>query len=134
MIRQYVVLPTGVGMVIDVGAHVATLSHDVIAVTCFCRACQSAQANPTSPNVQPDESWGLTKEEQALGLLIAHPEWTNTQLAKALCISRTTLYGWTKFQLARAWLKGLKERLPRGSKTNDGRLEAYVRDDQVEEN
>jgi hypothetical protein len=40
-------------------------------------------------------------ESRALALLIEHPDWTDTDIAKAVGVHRTTLYDWPKFKMAR---------------------------------
>jgi hypothetical protein len=44
-------------------------------------------------------------EDRALALLVAHPDWTDVQIAKAADVRRTTLYDYPKYKAARASLK-----------------------------
>lgn|GEM_PF-1500205 len=76
---------------------------------------------------------GLTKLEQALALLVNHPDWTDTRIAGAVGVHRTTLYKpkWRTFQRAREAILSGRDELPSGSKSGrTGLLEAW---DQVGE-
>jgi len=42
-----------------------------------------------------------SREAMALGLLADHPEWTDTKIAKAAGVARTTLYSWPRYKMAR---------------------------------
>jgi hypothetical protein len=68
----------------------------------------------------------LDPQAHALALLVQHPDWTNTQIAKAVGVNRTTLYDWPRFKAARAaYKRANKDRLPRGCKSQDRDVEAW---------
>ncbi len=67
----------------------------------------------------------LTREAKALALLVQHPEWTDTAIAKSVPCSRTTLYDWPKYMAAREALRQGRGQKPRGTKDDDGNLEAW---------
>lgn len=66
----------------------------------------------------------LTKEAQALALLVMNEDWSIAQLADALGVHRTTPYTWPKFLKAWHALRGDRSDLPRGEKDEEGNLEA----------
>jgi len=69
---------------------------------------------------------GLGGEAAALACLIDHPEWSDKRIAKAIGLSRTSLYRYEHYKAAREMLKDSgKGALPEGYKTQDGRIEAY---------
>ncbi|MFH0983757.1 MAG: hypothetical protein V2A79_19755 [Planctomycetota bacterium] len=70
----------------------------------------------TAPVSGDGETPELTGEAKALGLLVAHPTWTDKKIAKATGVNRTTLYTWEKFKGARAML-----RFGEGQYTTDGK-------------
>jgi len=65
--------------------------------------------------------------ERALALLVTHPEWKDTQIAKAVGVARQTLYtkAWKPYQDARAIMKAARADLPRGERDSEGRIEAW---------
>ncbi|MGD0786128.1 MAG: hypothetical protein ABR969_09995 [Sedimentisphaerales bacterium] len=68
----------------------------------------------------------LTGEALALAMLVQHPDWSDTKIAKAVGVSRTTLYDWPKFKKAKEALKQGKNDIPRGSKNGEtGDIEAW---------
>src|SRR5262245_54576770 len=75
----------------------------------------------------------ISKLAHALALLIEHPEWPDIRIAKAIHVSRSTLYTWWQFRAAKAWLKSGRQELPRGTKAPDGTLEAYLKEDKPDE-
>jgi hypothetical protein len=65
-------------------------------------------------------------EARALAILVKHPEWNDTRIAKEAKVNRTQLYRYPRYQAARASVKDAgKADLPKGHKTQDGDLEAY---------
>jgi hypothetical protein len=72
----------------------------------------------------------LSKEALALAALKDHPEWTDSQIAKAAGCKRTSLYDMPAFVKAKAMLKVGKKDLPKGRKDKDGRVEAWEKDDE----
>jgi len=65
-------------------------------------------------------------ETWALAVLVRHPGWTDTQIAKEVKVSRTQLYRYPLYLAARATIKDKgKADLPKGYKTQDGDIEAY---------
>ena len=66
-----------------------------------------------------------SKETIALATLAQHPDWSDAKIALAVGCNRSSLYRWSKYTKAREILEGGKQRLPRGSKDEDGRLEAW---------
>jgi hypothetical protein len=83
-------------------------------------------------NQQPE----MDQECQALVLLFKHPDWTVTEIADHMGISRQTPYKWDKFREAATLSGRLKPRGPKegqppeGHKTSDGRVEAYQDENQ----
>lgn len=70
----------------------------------------------------------LKGEERALALLVSHPEWTNTEVAKAVPCNRTTLYKWKNYRKARKALEQSRQSMPGGSKDAEtGHIEAWDR-------
>jgi hypothetical protein len=94
------------------------------AICCCCRLLCGGPYDREEPR--------LSKEVQALALLIQYPEWTDKRIAEAISVSRTTLYTWPKFRAAKAWLKSQRQAIPRGFKTTEGSLEAYADEDEDE--
>ena len=73
----------------------------------------------------------LTAEEKALALLVNNPKLSDTQIATAVGVNRTTLYkpNWWRYRNARKALKSGRDDLARGSKDRDtGRIEAWKAD------
>jgi DNA-binding transcriptional regulator YiaG len=67
-----------------------------------------------------------TGEPLALAMLVKHPDWSDTKIAKYIGVSRTTLYDWPNFKKAKDALKQGKTDLPRGSKNAEtGDIEAW---------
>jgi len=56
----------------------------------------------------------LSNEAHALAMLVQHPDWTDTQIADAVGVNRTTLYNWDSFKRARAELKRGRTDRPSG--------------------
>jgi hypothetical protein len=78
-------------------------------------------------DIQNDKA--LTKEALALAMLVEHPDWPDTKIAKAVGVSRTTLYDWSNFKKAKETLKQGKNHLPKGSKDGKtGKMEAWETD------
>jgi hypothetical protein len=71
-------------------------------------------------------------EGRALALLIAHPELTDTEIAKRVGVNRTTLYKFDKFKAAKKALKSGRDAIPRGSKINKS-VESWDSDDKAED-
>jgi len=70
-----------------------------------------------------------TGEALALAMLVDHPDWTDTRIALAVGVNRTTLYDWPNFKKAKEALKQGKKELPRGSKNGKtGDMEAWEAD------
>jgi len=68
----------------------------------------------------------LKPEARALALLVAHPEWTNKQIAAAVPCHRRTLAKWSQFRAARQTQRASKGELPHGSKDGStGNTEAW---------
>lgn len=77
------------------------------------------KANDSSVNAMDGEA-------RALAVLVKHPDWSDTKIAKEAKVSRTTLYRYPRFRAARATARdGGKASLPKGYKEQDGSLEAY---------
>jgi hypothetical protein len=91
-----------------------------------------AQTSASSSNTAPE----IDQEAQALALLFQNPEWSIARIADQLHVDRKTPYKWPKFRKAaemdgRLKPRGKKEGSPRrGHKTSDGRVEAYVDEDE----
>nr|MBC8273541.1 helix-turn-helix domain-containing protein [Chloroflexota bacterium] len=68
----------------------------------------------------------ITGEALALAMLVEHPGWSDTRIAKAVGVNRTTLYDWPNFKKAKEALKQGKKKFPRGSKNAEtGDIEAW---------
>jgi hypothetical protein len=81
---------------------------------------------PATPAVQPSPADTLKGEAKAVALLVAHPDWSDTDIAKAVPCHRTTLYSWNKFTAARGMLDKGRQSMPRGSKDAEtGDVEAW---------
>lgn len=57
--------------------------------------------------VEPEEA---SKKSRALALLIEHPDWSDTKIAQAVPCSRTTLYSWHEFKMAREAMETGRQR------------------------
>ena len=78
------------------------------------------------PQKEQGKADTLPIDARALALLTKHPEWTTTQIAKELGISRQTLYKYPLFKQTRAVLKSNKNNMPRGSKNGKtGNIDAW---------
>lgn len=69
----------------------------------------------------------LSKEVKALAILIKHPSWSDTKIAKEVGINRTSLYKMGNFMRVREFQKKEgKKNIPHGSKSEKtGRMEAW---------
>jgi len=79
---------------------------------------------PEGKDAEPDGA-ALTSEAKALALLVEHPDWTDTKIAKNVPCSRQTLYAWPTYRKARGIQESGKDERPHGSKSKDGNLEAW---------
>jgi hypothetical protein len=79
-----------------------------------------ADAEPVAAKADP-----IDKNARVMGLLAAHPDWTDTEIAKAAGVSRTSLYRWSKFKLAREAQRQTASP-DHGQKGRDGRIEAWA--------
>lgn len=71
----------------------------------------------------------LGTEEKALAVLLQHPTWSKTQIAKVMGRSRSTLYRCKRFMAAYAHLREERSELPRGDKDAEtGDIEAWNAD------
>jgi AraC-like DNA-binding protein len=87
---------------------------------------QGEEIGPKDPGVQTSgEKTALSKKAMALAALQDHPDWTDAKIADAAGCSRTTLYRWPDYKMARELLESAKATRPRGTKTKDGRVEAW---------
>lgn len=79
----------------------------------------------------PEGAHSPDPETHAIALLVKRPDLTIPKIAKAVGVSRQTLYGWPHFRMAAEKAGKLKPRgsreraAPRGHKSKDGRVEAY---------
>jgi hypothetical protein len=67
----------------------------------------------------------LSAEAKALAVLADHPDWTNTAIAEAAGVVRTSLYRFPRFMQAREVQERERLEKPRGSKGKDGTIEAF---------
>ncbi len=65
---------------------------------------------------------GIGKREAALAMLVTHPDMTDTQIAEAVGVNRTTPYTWPEYKAARQAMAS--DPPPRGAKSKDGVIEA----------
>ncbi len=84
-----------------------------------------APSSEPTDNTASDEGETVSMEAMALATLADHPEWSDTQIAKAVGCSRTSLYRWPKFVKSQEILKAGKDTMPHGEKTADGDFEAW---------
>jgi hypothetical protein len=66
----------------------------------------------------------LSAEGRALAVLVQHPDWPATQIAKAVGCHRGHLYRCQNFVAARKFLRNSSQ-IPKGSKSPGGDLEAW---------
>jgi hypothetical protein len=97
----------------------------------FLQVIESHECTSGEPNGEtlapPVES--QTPEERALALLVAHPEWSDTQIAKKVGVSRTSVYRWERFKAARKAMR-TTESIPKGTKNGKtGDIEAWSDDE-----
>jgi hypothetical protein len=68
----------------------------------------------------------LSKEQQALAVLVKHPDWTNKQIADEIGAHEKSLSRWSIFQKAKEAQKTVRKDFPEGSKDGQtGDLEAW---------
>jgi hypothetical protein len=74
----------------------------------------------------------LSPGSRACALMLEHPDWTVDEIARAVGVSRATLYRNPRFNAARAACRGRKEDLPRGrrQRQEDGTLELEAWDEE----
>ena len=65
----------------------------------------------------------LSAKAKVLALWVEHPDWSDTKIAKAAGINRTTLYDYIEFKKLRAGQQQDKNRIRRGIKDRDGNIE-----------
>ena len=81
------------------------------------------------PGAPISKRTGASKEAIALGVLADHPDWSDIEIAKSAGCNRTSLYAFPKFMAAKKILRRGKDALTRGSKYQDGGLEAWDNED-----
>ena len=67
----------------------------------------------------------LSAKARVLAILVEHQDWSDTKIAEAAGISRTTLYDYPEFKTARKVQKQNKGKIPRGRKDQEGNIEAF---------
>jgi hypothetical protein len=89
-------------------------------------ASMPASRGPVSETSSPRRMNKFLKQDQVTRTLRQHPEWTDTQIAKAAGCARSSLYRMKDFKAVRALLATEREQLPKGSKNGDtGEVEAW---------
>jgi hypothetical protein len=83
---------------------------------------------PASRGGNVSQGDSLSKEARALATLKDHPDWTNAQIAEVAGCHVKTLSKWSLFKDARAAMKEGKYEVPRGTKSQEGDLEAWGED------
>lgn len=80
-----------------------------------------------SPPVNANPASQLSKQDQALAVLIKNPALTNKEVAAAVGVNPKTLSkkSWTRFRHARKAIQSGREETSRGAKDGDGNLEAW---------
>jgi hypothetical protein len=83
--------------------------------------CESATSARVTEGLNEDElpPGKLSKEEQALAVLIANPTISDTEIAERVGCNRTSLYRMHRLMSARAWLKQGKAETRRGRQDRD---------------
>ncbi|NLS94465.1 MAG: hypothetical protein GXX96_20095 [Planctomycetaceae bacterium] len=94
--------------------HLAAMIADE--ATRAARAASEEQNGETTSQKTTKPTEGLTGEEKALATLVAHPDWSDTKIAKHIGCHRTTLYKWPKYIAAREALDMSRSRFPRVSR------------------
>lgn len=104
---------------------------DLMVLLNWCTENQQAEAG------QPTETGGdkagdtkeqvkLSKEQEALAILVKYPDWTNKQIAQRIGVHEKSLSRWPVFQSAREAQKTGRKDFPNGSKDGQtGDLEAW---------
>lgn len=83
-----------------------------------------AREEPPQPKSEVPAS-PIAKEALAIGYLSQHPDWTDTKIAAAVGVNRTTLYDWKTYKAARAALRNARQDTSKGYRTKEGKLEAF---------
>lgn len=99
----------------------------IYAIHTEARIALNELTKPTSGNAGETQNNNLlTGEAKALAMLVEHSDWTDTKIAKAVGVSRTTLYNWSSFKKAKEALKQGRNKFPSGSKNGEsGDIEAW---------
>lgn len=82
-----------------------------------------------APNLDDDAA--ADPQSRALGLLAAHPDWSDAAIAKAAGVSRTSIYRWPRYVTAREALRSAgRSKMPRGvRRREDGAIDGMSDDD-----
>lgn len=123
--------PTGAEHLCFLGWQMAVddLRFDRGVVALWLASVEEDLALTADGTAQGGTSTGTLKGEyKAIALLVAHPDWNNTKIAKEVPCARTTLHTWPRFGKARAALRAGKEEMPHGSKNEDHDLDAWDED------
>jgi hypothetical protein len=83
---------------------------------------QAKLASDTANEAPSSTKAKFTKVARALATLAQHPDWSDEQIAEVAGCSRTSLYRMKLFVKAR---EAMKAKLPHGSKSKDGTVEAW---------
>jgi len=95
--------------------------HNILLLTNSDGKARDTAKKHEKPKLQAEK---LSAKAKALATLVEHPDWSNTKIAEAAGISRTTLYDYPEFKAARKMQKQNKEKIPRGRKDQEGNVEA----------
>jgi len=76
---------------------------------------------------------GLSKEARAIAAMVKHPGWSDEKIAEMAGCHPKSLYRMELFMRAKAMRRGGKNELPRGSKSKEGDVEGWERDDESDE-
>ncbi len=83
---------------------------DIFGQRTWLRACLDSDRRDKAIAVS-----GLSGEELALAVLVSHPEWSDTAIAKHVGCGRTSLYRWPRYVAAREALESGRYQRPKAS-------------------
>lgn len=78
-----------------------------------------------------DEAAVMDPQSRALAVLAAHPGWTDTAIAKAAGVNRTSLYKWPRYKMARGVARASgRAKMPSGFRRgHDGAIDGIADED-----
>lgn len=97
----------------------------------FARMLRAQAAAPVRSEADGEDApLKADAESRALGVLAAHPDWTDEAIAQGADVARTSLYRWPRFKAARKAARNAgRAGMTRGFQREDGSVEAIDDDD-----